>query len=100
MTDIANAGRVGESGTIRIGTNGTQAVTYISGISGTTLGGATQPVVVRSNGQLGTAPAAPKPLSAVDGRRLLDALDQQQRANERQRREIDRLREQLKRVGG
>ena len=98
--DIASAGKAGESGTIRIGAGDTQTATYVSGISTTVLGGAARPVVVKSNGQLGTAPAAPKPLSASDGRRLLDALDQQQRANVRQRREIDRLREQLKRVGG
>ncbi len=98
--DIASAGKAGESGTIRIGAGDTQTATYVSGISTTVLGGAARPVVVKSNGQLGTAPAAPKPLSASDGRRLLDALDQQQRANVRQGREIDRLREQLKRVGG
>ena len=51
--DIANIGKAGEAGTIRIGTDGTQTATYIAGISGTTLGGATQPVMVKSNGQFG-----------------------------------------------
>ena len=50
--------RPAEAGTIRIGTDDKQTATYIAGISGTTLGGAAQPVVVKSNGQLGTAPAA------------------------------------------
>ena len=35
--DIANVGKAGEAGTIRIGTNGTQTATFIAGISGTTL---------------------------------------------------------------
>ena len=34
--DIANPGKAGESGTIRIGTDGTQTATFIAGISGTT----------------------------------------------------------------
>ena len=90
--DIANVGKAGESGTIRIGTNGTQAATFIAGISGTTLGGAAQPVVVKSNGQLGTAAArSADPLDATV-RRLVAQVEQQQG-------QIDRLREQLKRGG-
>jgi hypothetical protein len=91
--DIANAGRAEESRTIRIGDND-QTATFIAGISGNTLPGPDQTVVVNANGQLGTATAAAKtsaatPLSAADGERLLDLVDDQQR-------QIDRLREQVK----
>src|SRR5438128_1523465 len=37
--DIGNAGVAGESGTIRIGTGGTQTATFIAGISGATIPG-------------------------------------------------------------
>ena len=66
---------------MRIGTDGTQTATYIAGISATPLGGTTQPVVVKSNGQLGTAPAAAakasaaEPLSAADGRRMMAEIE-------------------------
>jgi hypothetical protein len=50
--DIGNHGAGGESGTIRIG-DSNQTATYIAGISGVTLSGA--PVVVASDGHLGTA---------------------------------------------
>ena len=51
--DIGNAGVAGESNTIRIGTVGTQTVTYIAGIMGTTTPRGT-PVFINANGQLGT----------------------------------------------
>jgi hypothetical protein len=54
--DIGNAGVVGESAAIRIGTAGTQTSTFIAGISGTTVAGGSV-VVVSSDGQLGTASA-------------------------------------------
>ena len=50
--DIGNQGAGGESGTIRIG-DSNQTATYIAGISGVTVSGA--PVVVASDGHLGTA---------------------------------------------
>ena len=50
--DIGNSGVAGESGTIRIGTAGTQTATFVAGISGTPVSGVT--VVVDANGQLGT----------------------------------------------
>ena len=50
---IGNPGAFMESGTIRIGTAGTQTQTFIAGISGTAVTGTT--VVVDSNGQLGVA---------------------------------------------
>jgi Chaperone of endosialidase len=51
--DIGNEGVADEGNTIRIGTVGTHAATFIAGISGTAVVG--DPVVVDANGQLGTA---------------------------------------------
>jgi hypothetical protein len=83
--DIAHPGVAGESGTIRIGTaNQTRA--FMAGVSGTTLGGSTQQVVVRSNGQLGTAPTAS----------LSETVDRLIAQLKRQQRQIDRLRERVK----
>ena len=58
--DIANAGRAGESRTIRIGDND-QTATFIAGISGNNVPGPDRTVVVNANGQLGTAPAPRRP---------------------------------------
>ena len=52
--DIGNLGVAGESHTIRIGSLGVQAATFIAGIRGVTTGGAAIPVLVDTNGQLGT----------------------------------------------
>jgi hypothetical protein len=54
--DIGNFGVAGESNTIRIGTQGTQARTFVAGISGTAVRGSA--VVVNSSGQLGMAPSS------------------------------------------
>ena len=105
--DIANDGKAGESKVIRIGTKGDQNRTFIAGISGRTVEGTAQPVVVNAQGQLGTASAAKasasEPLSAADARQLVDtvesqqqALTHQQNALERQQRQIERLRKQVK----
>ena len=51
--NIGNGGNAGESGRIRIGTQGTQLATFIAGIHGVTSSGGTQ-VYVNSSGQLGT----------------------------------------------
>ena len=53
--DIGNAGVAGESNTIRIGVQGTQARTFIAGINGSVLGGGSVPVRVTTSGRLGTA---------------------------------------------
>lgn len=54
--DIGHEGEVGDSGTIRIGTPGDYYYTYIAGIRGTATGQANAiPVLIDSNGQLGTA---------------------------------------------
>ena len=54
--DIGNAGAVGDTNTIRIGSAGIQTDTYISGIHGHPLpdNGTLQPVFVNNAGQLGT----------------------------------------------
>lgn len=52
--DISNAGVAGESATTRIGTEGTQTGAFVAGVSGVTTGGTASPVLVDSNGQLGT----------------------------------------------
>ena len=51
--DIGNAGVAGESSTIRIGTVGTHANTFIAGISGVTVAGGVG-VIIDSSGHLGT----------------------------------------------
>jgi hypothetical protein len=93
--DIGNVGKTGESRLIRIGTRGTQRKAFLAGVSGTTVSGTAQAVVVNAQGQLGTAAAAstkgstPRPLSAAAGRRLLATV-------ERQQRQIGRLRALVK----
>jgi hypothetical protein len=53
--DIGNQGTVTDSGAIRIGTAGTQTSTFIAGIYGVTTGNNNAvPVLIDSNGQLGT----------------------------------------------
>ena len=85
---------------IRIGTKGTQNRTFIAGISGRTVNGTGQPVVVNKQGQLGTASSASakmsaaKPLSAAAGRRLLATEKRQQRQIRRQGKEIQEVRAQ------
>src|SRR2546421_582573 len=51
--DIGNAGVAGESDTIRFGTAGTHANTFIAGISGVTVAGGVG-VIIDSSGHLGT----------------------------------------------
>lgn len=51
---IGNVGVTGESNAVRIGTKGTQASTYIAGIYGAKTIGAAVPVVIDSQGKLGT----------------------------------------------
>src|SRR5262249_47370554 len=55
--EIGNAGLAAETNAIRIGKQGTQTQTYISGISGIPLSNGV-PVVVLSNGPLGVGPIA------------------------------------------
>ncbi len=83
--DIANAGKAGESNAIRIGTKGTQQHAFIAGVSGKTIPGPTQRVVVNAQGQLGTASAA-----APSSTASLEATV------ERLQRQVERLREQVK----
>jgi trimeric autotransporter adhesin len=55
--DIANLGKAGESKVMRLGTKGDQRKTFLAGVTGTTVSGTAQPVVVNAQGQLGTASA-------------------------------------------
>ncbi|MGD0213495.1 MAG: tail fiber domain-containing protein [Terriglobales bacterium] len=53
--DIGNAGSSSDSGAIRIGTSGTQTSFFVAGVRGVTTGeNNAVPVVIDSNGQLGT----------------------------------------------
>jgi len=54
--DIGNVGGTHESNTIRIGTEGTQTLTFIAGISGASVTGI--PVVINGNGRLGLRPSS------------------------------------------
>jgi hypothetical protein len=51
---IGNMGVAAESGTIRIGTVGTQTATFVAGVNGVMTGGTGTPVLIDANGQLGT----------------------------------------------
>jgi len=54
--DIGNTGATNDSGVIRIGTNGTHTTHFTAGISGVTTGlNNAVPVLIDTNGQLGTA---------------------------------------------
>jgi Chaperone of endosialidase len=70
--DIGNLGFPGESGTIRIGSNGTQTRTFIAGISGTTASGGVA-VFVNASGQLGTL---------TSSRRFKDQIKRMDKASE------------------
>ena len=61
--DIGAAGSSGESGKIRIGTQGTQTATFIAGISGTHVTGAA--VYVTSAGQLGVLASSERYKTAI-----------------------------------
>ena len=88
--DIGNAGVAGEAGTIRIGNPNRQTRAFIAGIRNTPIGGATKPVVIRSNGQLGVAPTSSASTASLAAtvRDLTTELNRQQR-------QIDRLRERV-----
>jgi hypothetical protein len=60
---IANEGLAGESGSVRIGTQGTQSQAYIAGISSTAVAGRT--VMVDNNGKLGVRFSARRYKEAV-----------------------------------
>jgi Chaperone of endosialidase len=70
--DIGNQGVADEAGTIRIGTAGNQAATFVAGISGTTVAGGIA-VVVDANGQLGTI---------VSSQRFKDEIKSMDKASE------------------
>ena len=84
--DIANPGVAGESGKIRIGTAGAQNAAYVAGITGTSIPGPAQSVVVNAQGQLGTASSFTK-----SGPSLRAKVREQQRQIERLRRQMREL---------
>jgi hypothetical protein len=98
--DIGNeGGSSGESRAIRIGTQGTQKRTFLAGVSGTTLSGPAQPVLVKANGQLGTASAGKAAVSKTTDRRFarMEAeMTRLQRQNERQAKLSRRLAKEVR----
>jgi hypothetical protein len=62
--DIGNVGVAGESGIIRIGSNGTQTATFIAGIRGVPISGGTE-VGVNSSGQLGVRASSARYKDAI-----------------------------------
>jgi len=56
---VSNPGEASESGTTRIGTQGVQTRAFVAGVSGVTLPGSVETVVVDANGQLGTVTGGP-----------------------------------------
>jgi hypothetical protein len=61
--DIGNVGGSHESNTIRIGTQGTQTITFVAGISGASVTG--MPVVINGNGRLGVRPSSQRFKDAI-----------------------------------
>ena len=59
---VADKGTAGESGSIRIGTTGTQTAAFVAGVNGVSIAGPTQPVLVNAAGQLGTATSSSRAL--------------------------------------
>ncbi len=84
--DIGNEGTATDNGIIRIGTVGTQTSAYIAGIAGVTLPTTGEPLVCIDppTGQLGTVNCASNGAAVA-----------QQKANDRQRREIQTLTQQV-----
>jgi hypothetical protein len=62
--DINSRGVAGESGVIRIGTEGTQIATYVAGIYGTAVTGS--PVIVSTTGQLGVTVSSERFKTAIE----------------------------------
>ena len=87
---IANPGQAGESGAIRIGTDGTQTAAFIAGISGEPVPGKDRVVRINAQGQLGTAPGP------GGGGALGATVKRLAAENARQQRQIERLRERVK----
>ena len=56
---LSNPGAAVESGAIRIGATGTQSSAFIAGISGASVAGTPQLVLIGANGQLGTTIRSP-----------------------------------------
>ncbi|HKI85236.1 MAG TPA: tail fiber domain-containing protein, partial [Thermoanaerobaculia bacterium] len=63
---IGNTGKVGDSGTIKIGTEGNQTTAFIAGIHGVTTGETGSTVVVDGYGQLGTVSSSRRVKQDID----------------------------------
>ncbi|MGA3179521.1 MAG: tail fiber domain-containing protein [Verrucomicrobiota bacterium] len=64
--ELGNQGSSGDSGVIRIGTQGSQTATYIAGISGVTISPSGGAVYVNGNGQLGTVNSSRRFKEAIE----------------------------------
>jgi hypothetical protein len=95
--DIASGGVAGESGAIRIGTDGAQNRTFVAGVSGTSVPGGV-PVLVNASGKLGTATSASNPKAAVVGGDLTRELKRQAAQNRRQTKAIATLKREVARL--
>jgi len=99
--DLSNTGVAGESGKIRIGTAGTHTAAYLAGVSGVSIPGPTQMVMVNANGQLGTATASSQALKTDIGPRtgrmsaLLALAQRQQHQLRKLERELRSLRKEV-----
>ena len=97
--DIANPGRTGESGTIRIGSNAKQTKAFLAGVWNKTIPGPTKAVVVDAAGRLGTGPAPAAPATSQTVSRLR-AQNRRQSDQLRQLRDaVQRLRQQVQNGG-
>jgi hypothetical protein len=98
--DIANPGVGGESGKVRIGTDGVQNAVFLAGVWNKATTGPTKAVVVNKNGRLATAPAPAAPLNASGQlSRLRAELKRQRAENRQQNAAIERLRQQMQNGG-
>ncbi len=93
---IANRGVDGDSGRIRIGTEGKQTAVFLAGVNGASISGPTRAVVVNGKGRLGTAPSPTAKLKHAL-RPLRAEVQRQRRQLRRQAKELRWLREQVRR---
>jgi hypothetical protein len=90
---IANPGVAGESGAIRIGTDGLQRRAFLAGVFGASVPNGV-PVLVGANGRLGTATSR----GARAGANLARELRRQRAQNRRQARQIATLKREVRRL--
>jgi hypothetical protein len=91
--DIANRGETLDTQTMRIGTPGQQTRTFLAGVSGQSIAGPAQPVLVNAKGRLGTATGALKSQEASGA-----AVDKLRAQNRRQAARIATLKREVSRL--